>query len=287
MKRIIAIIFLIVISFGLGEKNEFVPDEAFFQQVVKKYDTDVNLSQYRFRFYEKKPNVNNAAEFYDYEYEIVSSGKIVRSVYYIKVIRRCPSRPSFAPPIYIDFLMEIKSETSYRYISVTNDSGWDAMTVEDVVMNAAKTYDQAVPGCNYPNAGEEDFYVRFLQYAGYRALETMYSTAERSRHFEYDNKTYSVPAFAVERISHDNFSGKEKIGSEYYDKSTDSYVLPMKIYENFYELEITQCEKIGRNLYRAEIERKHSLTEEIDPAEFSMVVEINGDSYRYLSVKYK
>ena len=56
MKRIIAIIFLIVISFGLGEKNEFVPDEAFFQQVVKKYDTDVNLSQYRFRFYEKKPN---------------------------------------------------------------------------------------------------------------------------------------------------------------------------------------------------------------------------------------
>ena len=102
MKRIIAIIFLIVISFGLGEKNEFVPDEAFFQQVVKKYDTDVNLSQYRFRFYEKKPNVNNAAEFYDYEYEIVSSGKIVRSVYYIKVIRRCPSRPSFAPPIYID-----------------------------------------------------------------------------------------------------------------------------------------------------------------------------------------
>ena len=70
MKRIIAIIFLIVISFGLGEKNEFVPDEAFFQQVVKKYDTDVNLSQYRFRFYEKKPNVNNAAEFYDYEYEL-------------------------------------------------------------------------------------------------------------------------------------------------------------------------------------------------------------------------
>ena len=67
MKRIIAIIFLIVISFGLGEKNEFVPDEAFFQQVVKKYDTDVNLSQYRFRFYEKKPNVNNAAEFYDYD----------------------------------------------------------------------------------------------------------------------------------------------------------------------------------------------------------------------------
>ena len=115
----------------------------------------------------------------------------------------------------------------------------------------------------------------------------MYSTAERSRHFDYDNKTYSGPAFAVERILHDNFSGKEKIGSEYYDKSTDSYVLPMKIYENFYELEITQCEKIGRNLYRAEIERKHSLTEEIDPAEFSMVVEINGDSYRYLSVKYK
>ena len=51
-------------------------------------------------------------------------------------------------------------------------------------------------------------------------------------------------------------------------------------------MKITKYEKIAHNMYRAEIEKTHSLTDKIDPVKISMILEISGDSYRYLAVKY-
>ena len=88
-------------------------------------------------------------------------------------------------------------------------------------------------------------------------------------------------------ILHERFPGNAVCDSGYYDNATDSYVFPIGVYENFYDLKITKYEKIARNIYRAEIEKTHSLTDKIDPVKISMILEISGDSYRYLAVKYE
>lgn len=286
MRKILVIILLAVSLFNLGKKSDFVLDDAFFLQVIEQYDTDISLSQYRFRIYEKSPNTENSNPFYDYDYEIIGSANLAGPFYSVRVLRRCPTNPSFAPPIYIDFLLEIKSETSYRYLSVTNAENCGSMTAEDVIITAAKTYDQALTGHRFLNESDSDYYVKYLQYACIPELEKMYSTAELRQIFDYGEKTYRVPAQTVERILHDRFPGNAVCDSGYYDKSTDSYVFPIGVYESFYDLKITKYEKIAHNMYRAEIEKTHSLTDKIDPVKISMILEISGDSYRYLTVKY-
>ena len=57
MRKILVIILLAVSLFNLGKKSDFVPDDAFFLQVIEQYDTDISLSQYRFRIYEKSPKI--------------------------------------------------------------------------------------------------------------------------------------------------------------------------------------------------------------------------------------
>ena len=241
VKRLLYLFLVVVILVSCtSQPSDTVPDEQYLIELIQRYDTDVNLAQYRFKVNEQKPDIGNAEKHYDFEYEIIDVKCSEAPRYQIDVIRRCPEDPSFFTPSYIRFVIDINGKDSCEYVSVMNYVKGGKMQAEDVILNAIKCYDIAIPDMDYVNATDSNFHLKYLSYAAQDLMRNTYSSMECEKYYDYKNLFIMIPSEMAENIILERF-GAHLDGNNIpqFDVEKDAYVIPMEIYENFYSYNIT------------------------------------------------
>lgn len=289
MKRLLYLFLVVVILVSCtSQPSDTVPDEQYLIELIQRYDTDINFAQYRFNENEQKPDIDNAEKHYNFEYEIIDVKCTEAPRYQIDVIRRCPEAPSFFTPSYIRFVIDINDKDSFEYVSVMNYVKGEKMQAEDVILNAIKCYDTAVPNTDYPNTIGSDLHFKYLSYAAPDLMRSTYSSTECETYFDYENQHVTIPSKIAEDIIFERFGVYlDRNGISQYDDKNDAYVIPLVIYENFYSLNITEYSCVKDNIYEVYVEKKHQLINNDDESsQIKFVIEVIGDEYRYLSVEY-
>ncbi len=276
------------------EKDNTKPDEYDEEKLlgwIRAYDDHVSNWKKRFSSADDPRRVSgNAEPEFGFEYEIIEVDE-QDGVYDISVIRRFPENPSFAPPVYIRFIIEDADGTP-EYRSVMNYGDGGRLAPEDVLMCAAVNYDMSLKNADYNGSSDTAFYLDQLHYACLNELARTVTTSEYDSAFKLEEENAVVfSADLVRKLAKEQYGVDLNLdGVEIYDDETDTVRYPMDsyIYEYFYRLEMLSFKETENGVYEATFRRKHGLSPDNEELmkDIKLTVKIDGDSYKYISVEY-